>query len=196
MKNIGVLAFQGSVIEHEKKLHDAGVKTTKVRHPQHLDSIDAIILPGGESTCIRRMLNEFHLMEPLTNKIKQGLPAWGTCAGAILLSRIVDGKPNPSPLGMLDIEIERNSYGSQLDSFQYKTPLPFIENRETNLIFIRAPRISSAGTCDNLLSIEWKNRQEIVAVKSDNILVTTFHPELDSNSVFHKYFVDEYVKTN
>ncbi|BBM83194.1 pyridoxal 5'-phosphate synthase glutaminase subunit PdxT [Candidatus Uabimicrobium amorphum] len=195
MKTVGVLAFQGSVIEHKKKINEAGADAREVRHPEDLNAIDAIILPGGESTCITRMLNEFQLMEPLAQKIQQGLPVWGTCAGAILLSRNVDGQPNPLPLGIVDIDIERNSYGSQLDSFQYQTPVSFLDNRQVNLIFIRAPRIHSVHTCENLLNIEWKQQQEIVAVKQNNIFITTFHPELDSGCTFHRYFIDNYIKT-
>ncbi|WP_372368643.1 pyridoxal 5'-phosphate synthase glutaminase subunit PdxT [Candidatus Uabimicrobium sp. HlEnr_7] len=196
MKNIGVLAFQGSVIEHDKKLRAAGATTQEVRYPQDLNGIDAIILPGGESTCIHKMLNAFKLMEPLAKKIQQGLPVWGTCAGAILLSRSIDGKKNTTSLGILDIEIERNSYGGQLDSFQYQTTLPFIDNSDVSLIFIRAPRIVSIGACEKLLCVEQNQQQEIVAIKKNNILVTTFHPELDTGCAFHRYFINEYVKAS
>ena len=196
MKTVGVLAFQGSVIEHKKKIHDVGAVAHEVRHPEDLNAIDAIIFPGGESTCITKMLNRFHLMEPLAQKIQQGLPVWGTCAGAILLASVVDGQPNPIPLGIADIDIERNSYGSQLDSFEYQTQVSFLDNHNANLIFIRAPRIHSVRTCENLLNIEWKQKTEIVAVKQNNIFITTFHPELDSGCAFHRYFIENYIKAS
>ena len=190
MKNIGVLGFQGGVIEHKRKLELLGANVVDVRYPQDLQKIDAIILPGGESTCIRKLLYNFSLMEPLAQKISDGLPAWGTCAGAILLSQNIDGQENETPLGLLNIKITRNSYGSQLDSFQCKALAPAVAEKELDFIFIRAPRILSVGNASTIATI---NDSEIVAVRQNHILATTFHPELATGCDFHRYFLQNIV---
>lgn len=191
MKNIGILAFQGGVAEHKEKLKMLHTQVHEVRYPKDLENLDAIIIPGGESSCIRLLLNEFELTKPLARKIKDGLPVWGTCAGAILLSRNIDGKINESPLAILDISIARNGYGKQLDSFVHEASIPFISKKTIDLIFIRAPKIVSTKKALSLITIH--NESEIVAVKQNNILATTFHPELSSGCEFHRYFLQEFI---
>jgi 5'-phosphate synthase pdxT subunit len=189
---IGVLALQGSFKEHLTclqalpEVHGVCVKTA-----EELNSVDGLILPGGESTTMGKLLREFGILEPLAKKIQTGLPVWGTCAGMILLAKSI-AEQTESHLGVMDICVRRNAYGSQLDSFSINTVLPDISNSPVPLVFIRAPYVESAGKDVRILA---KIHDKIVAAEQANMLVTAFHPELTSDLTFHKYFVEKVQKS-
>ncbi|MDF2501144.1 MAG: pdxT [Anaerosporomusa subterranea] len=188
MLTIGVLALQGAIKEHLDRLQSLPqVKGILVKATMELEDVDGLILPGGESTAMGKLLREFDLLEPLTAKIKAGLPVWGTCAGMILLAKSIIGQPD-NHLGVMDICVQRNGYGSQLDSFSINTILPDISNNPIPLVFIRAPYVESVGPDVKILA---KIDDKIVAVEQDNILATAFHPELTSDLTFHKYFAEK-----
>lgn len=185
---IGVLALQGSVIEHIKCLEKIeGVQVIEVRKAEQLLELDGLILPGGESTTIGKLLREYQIMEPLRDLIKTGLPVWGTCAGMILLARdIVD--EDEVYLNVLDVSVRRNAYGSQLDSFQSSAVITKIAQHDIPLTFIRAPFIENCGPEVEILLVLDGN---IVAVKHNHILATSFHPELTEDLSFHRYFINQ-----
>jgi 5'-phosphate synthase pdxT subunit len=173
---IGILALQGDVIEHVNKLTERGTPSRLIRYPEHLEGIKGLILPGGESTTLTKLIRLSGLEQPIKNLIKSGLPVWGTCAGVILLSK-------GGILECVDLEVERNAYGAQLDSF-VKTGT--FSTQQIPMVFIRAPRIRKAyGSCETLIVLD----DHIVAARSGNILLSTFHPELTDNPVFIDYFL-------
>ncbi|MDQ0204226.1 pyridoxal 5'-phosphate synthase glutaminase subunit PdxT [Pectinatus haikarae] len=186
MKKIGVLAMQGAVDEHLKKLKAVGAAGRKIRSEDELDQIDGIIIPGGESTAIGKLLEAFGLMEPLHKKIDAGMPVWGTCAGMILLAKhICDQKK--TYLNAMDILVRRNAYGGQLDSFTAMQRVKHVSANEIPMVFIRAPYIDKA---DKGVEILAETRGHIIAAKQKNMLATSFHPELTADNSFHKYFVE------
>ncbi|MBQ8829866.1 MAG: pyridoxal 5'-phosphate synthase glutaminase subunit PdxT [Burkholderiaceae bacterium] len=184
MQCVGVLALQGSFAEHLHSLSDIGVKALVVQNKADLERVDRLIIPGGESTTIGKILRDTELFYPLKEKIQNGMPVWGTCAGCILLAKQVQsGVPQ---LECMNIRVERNAYGSQLDSFSTQEMIPVISNKLLNLIFIRAPKIRSVfGHAQVLCQV----RGEIVAVRENSMFVTTFHPELADGGDFHQYFL-------
>ena len=184
--NIGVLSFQGSVEEHIELLKTIeNVNPIEVKTLSALDKIDGLIIPGGESTTISKLLNIFGLAKPLEKRIDDGMPVWGTCAGLILLAKEIQGeKPH---LNVMDIAVKRNAYGTQKDSFCVNSKIPEVSNSDIPLVFIRAPWIESAKPNVKILS---KINGHIVAARQGNMLATSFHPELTQNNKFHKYFVD------
>lgn len=186
MITIGVLALQGSVVEHINLLKKIdGVSILEVKTKKDLDVVDGIILPGGESTTIAKLLHDFKLFEPLKERIERGLPVWGTCAGMILLAKNIVGE---SPhLATMDIVVKRNAYGAQLDSFQNKVIIPEISIDPIELVFIRAPWIEKADRNVRILCII---NSHIVAARQDNMLVTSFHPELTDDITVHEYFAN------
>ncbi|SHJ88213.1 pyridoxal 5'-phosphate synthase glutaminase subunit PdxT [Paramaledivibacter caminithermalis] len=188
---IGVLALQGAFREHMKCLKKIGIHGKLVKSNKDLEGIDGIILPGGESTAMGKLLVDFNMKENLSNKIKNGLPAWGTCAGMILLAKKIDGE-NKAHLGVMDIDVKRNAYGRQLGSFSTEKIIPEISDEPIELVFIRAPYINSVN---NGVDILCEVDGNIVAAKQRNILVTSFHPELTENRAFHRYFV-KMIKNN
>lgn len=186
MIRVGVLALQGSVIEHMHMLNAIdNVEPVEVKSNIDLNEIDGIILPGGESTVIGKLMKDFGLFHALKSRIVDGMPAWGTCAGMILLAKgIVDEEPH---LSAMDIKVRRNAYGRQIDSFSKNAVIPAISPEPIELIFIRAPWIEAAGDhVDKLLSIDG----HIVAAHQNNMLVTSFHPELTKDLNVHKYYID------
>lgn len=183
---IGVLALQGAFREHMKCLEKIGVQGKLIKSNKDLEGIDGIILPGGESTAIGKMLIDFNMKENLSNKIKNGLPAWGTCAGMILLAKKINGE-DKAYLKVMDIDVKRNAYGRQLGSFSTKKVLPEISAAPIELVFIRAPYINSAG---NNVEVLCEIDGNIVAARQINILATSFHPELSADLSFHRYFVE------
>ena len=187
MINIGVLAFQGSVEEHIDSLSKInGVHPVRVKTEEDLEKVSGLIIPGGESTTIGKLLREFSILEPLRKKIIKGLPVWGTCAGMVLLSKEIIGE-DIIRIGTFNARVRRNAYGSQLDSFTTKTMIPDIANKEITLVFIRAPWIEEVYDGVKILAeIDGK----IVAAKQDNILVTSFHPELTEELYFHSHFIE------
>jgi 5'-phosphate synthase pdxT subunit len=187
---IGILAIQGSVIEHRRALEKLNVDVVEVRLPDDLKGLDGIILPGGESTTISKLMSRFGLFKELKKRISKGLPAWGTCAGAILLAKKVTGKNPPPTLEVMDIEVSRNAYGSQIDSFVGKLRVKSEELKAKNIegIFIRAPKISPLKNSDVEALAECNG--EPVMLRQKNMLVTSFHPELTDDTSVHQYFVD------
>jgi pyridoxal 5'-phosphate synthase pdxT subunit len=180
---IGVLDLQGGVCEHLDHLERLGIKTRPVKQPGDFDGLTGLIIPGGESTCLARLLKIFDLESLIIRKFRDGIKLWGTCAGAILLARTLTGeKPH---LGLIDIEVERNSFGSQLDSFTCEASVPEVSDEPAPLTFIRAPKILKVGEGVKVLL---RIRDFIAAAESPDVLVTVFHPELTPCLGFHRYF--------
>jgi len=186
MKKIGVLAIQGAFREHKEMLDKiADVTGVLVKYEKELGEIDGLIIPGGESTAMGKLLRDFGLLEPLKAKIKAGLPVWGTCAGMILLAKKLVNDDTVH-LEVMDIEVTRNGYGRQLGSFETTIQIPEFSVDEIPLVFIRAPYAVSVGdNVDILLEVDGR----IVACQQGNMLATAFHPEITNNLAFHKYFV-------
>ncbi len=191
MSIIGVLSMQGAVAEHLDLLAKIdGVQVLQVKKASQLDDIDGLIMPGGESTTMGKLLRQYNIMDPLRERIKRGMPVWGTCAGMILLAQKIINHDD-SYLGVLDVTVRRNAYGSQLDSFHTTALIPKIADYPLPLTFIRAPYIEEAGPeVEVLLSLDGK----IVAVEQNNVLATSFHPELNEDLSFHQYFVNKVKK--
>lgn len=182
---IGVLALQGAFREHIRCLENIGIQGKLIKSNKDLEGIDGIILPGGESTAIGKMLIDFNMRENLACKIKNGLPVWGTCAGMILLAKRIN-ESDDSHLKVMDIDVKRNAYGRQLGSFSTEKVIPEISDEPVELVFIRAPYINCAT---NDVKILCEIDGNIVAARQGNILATSFHPELTEDEAFHKYFV-------
>jgi 5'-phosphate synthase pdxT subunit len=186
---IGVLALQGDFREHVAMLRGIGVEAIEVRLPKDLDRSDGLVLPGGESTTIGKLLVTFGLMEPVRDRALTGMPMYGTCAGAIVLAQRVNGRGVEQPLvGVLDLEIQRNAFGRQVDSFEADIPLSFLPDEPFHAVFIRAPIIQSVGCHVNVLGR--LDDGTIVAAQQGNILVTSFHPEMTRDGRVHRYFAD------
>ena len=185
MTNIGVLALQGAFIEHEKMLRALGAETTQVRLPQHLDSLDGLIIPGGESTTIGKLATTYGLMEPL-RQFAQVYPTWGTCAGMIFLAKELGHNQQPI-LGLMDITVDRNAFGRQVDSFEAQLDISVLEGDPFHAVFIRAPVVTQVDDSVDVLSTLADGR--IVATRQKHLLATAFHPELTGDSRLHGYFL-------
>lgn len=184
---IGVLALQGGIIEHLRLIEAAGAEAKIVRYNQDLEDIDGLILPGGESTTISKILNRTNMMKDLRTRILAGLPVWGTCAGMILLAKNLSNDDKVDGIKTMDITVRRNAYGTQIDSFNTLVNVPEVSENEIPLVFIRAPFIEETG---NNVKVICEVNGHIVAARQDNMLVSSFHPELTSNTDFHKYFIN------
>ena len=186
---IGDLALQGAFIEHEKMLRRLGVEAVEVRLPRDLDGVDGVIIPGGESTTIGKLAVQYNLIEPLRELAKSGKPLWGTCAGLIFMAK--DVQRNQPLLGLMDVTVQRNAFGRQVDSFEANISIKRVDgNKVFHAIFIRAPLIESVGAGVEVLAhVEKDNAEVIVAAQQGNLLVTSFHPELSNDDRFHRYFV-------
>ncbi len=185
---VGVLSLQGAFKEHIDRIKGCGASAVEVRFPQQMDDIDGIIIPGGESTTINKLLEKYKLKEKLNKFYKDGKPIFGTCAGLILISRYIKGEGRG--LGYIDINVQRNAYGRQIDSFEQliSIDLDGIKNgRKFNSIFIRAPRILNIGKEVKLLG---KSGKDMVLVRDGNVMASTFHPELTDDLRIHRYFLD------
>jgi 5'-phosphate synthase pdxT subunit len=182
---VGVLSFQGGVIEHLNQIRSLGHIGVEVKKESDLNDIDGIILPGGESTTIGKLLKITGLIEPLKEKIKNGLPTWGTCAGMILLANEIEDQES-NHLQLMDIKVRRNAFGTQVDSFKTYKIIPEISQEKMELVFIRAPYITELKENGKILC---KVDDKIVAAKQDNIIVTSFHPELTDDLRFLNYFL-------
>ena len=185
---IGVLALQGDVREHARALESAGARAVAVRRPSELAGVDALVVPGGESTTIWKLAEAFDLLEPVRSRIKAGMPAYGSCAGMIMLAdRIEDGVPGQQTFGGIDMVVRRNAFGRQVDSFEADLHLagvgPF------RAVFIRAPWVESVGPGVEVLGRVGPD-DRIVAVRQGPLLATSFHPELTGDARVHSYFVD------
>lgn len=186
---IGVLALQGAFIEHETMLKRLGVEAVEVRLPKDLTGVDGVIIPGGESTTIGKLAAQYNLIVPLRELAKAGKPLWGTCAGLIFMAKDV-GRDQPL-LGLMDVAVQRNAFGRQVDSFEASLTIKGVDgDKPFHAIFIRAPLIESVGAgVDVLARVEKDNEEVIVAAQQGNLLVTSFHPELSNDDRFHRYFV-------
>ncbi|MCE5209542.1 MAG: pyridoxal 5'-phosphate synthase glutaminase subunit PdxT [Chloroflexi bacterium] len=189
-KRIGVLALQGAFIEHVKMLQGLGVEAVQVRLPQHLDGLDGLIIPGGESTTIGKLMVDFELIEPL-RRFGEQKAIWGTCAGAILLSRDIH-RTQPL-LGLMDITVERNAFGRQVDSFSADLSVPCLslvsqDPSPFHAVFIRAPIIEKVLNGTEVLARLQDGK--IIAARQGHFLATSFHPELTGDDRFHRYFLE------
>ena len=185
MIRIGVLALQGSVIEHIIMLDSLNdVEAVRVKTKRDLQLIDGIILTGGESTAIGKLLRDFDLFDALKSRIENGLPVWGTCAGMILLAKEISGEA--PHLAVMNIKVRRNAYGRQIDSFGSSVVIPEISTKPIELVFICAPWIEEAKGSVEILGIL---DGHIIAARQKNMLVTSFHPELTNDMSVHKYFL-------
>ena len=186
-KAVGILALQGDFREHFDILQTLGVPAIPVKLPADLEKIDRLIIPGGESTTIGKLLVRFKLLQPIWNRIKKGMPVWGTCAGAILMAkRVADGTPGQPLLRVMNITVRRNAFGRQLESFEARVAMKSVAKRSIPALFIRAPIFESPGKNVEVLA----NRDnKIVAAREKNMLITSFHPELAGSTELHKYFV-------
>lgn len=186
----GILALQGDVAEHRVALLDLGVEASTVRTTAELTHVDALVLPGGESTTISHLLVTSGLLEPLRERLESGMPAFGTCAGLVLLSsRIVDGRRDQPALGYLDVTVRRNGYGRQVASFESTTQLKGVGSVPT--VFIRAPRIMSVGDAVEVLATtDAGDGEHPVVVRQGPVLGASFHPELTSDRSLHALFLD------
>jgi len=187
MPSIGVLALQGDFAEHIAVLGRLGVAATEVRLPEQLEGLDGLIIPGGESTTIARLMHEWELLEPIGERAAGGMAVWGTCAGAIVLAERAPGLDRPG-LGIMDITVERNAFGRQVDSFEVDLEVPALGPPPFHAVFIRAPLISEVGPhAERLASLA---DSTVVAARQDGLLATAFHPELTDDTRFHRYFVE------
>lgn len=182
---IGVLSMQGAFAEHINALNKLKVEAIPVRSKSDFDNIDGLIIPGGESTAIGKLLEVFELKEILTEKIKAGFPVWGTCAGMIILANKIEGS-DVKHIPVMDIEVVRNAYGRQLGSFTIDSSMDGVDTPYP-MVFIRAPYINRVGEGVKILA---KVNDKIVAAKENNILVTSFHPELTEDLRIHQYFIN------
>ena len=185
---VGVLALQGDFAEHLTMLRKLEVETREVRLPGDLAGLQGLIIPGGESTTQARLMDTYGLREPLKERVRSGMAVWGTCAGLILLAGKL-AEDRPEPLGLMDIEVQRNAYGRQVDSFETDLPVPVLSNRKDfHTVFIRAPKILHVGKNVAVLASLPKGG-EVVAVQQERMLATAFHPELTGDTRFHHYFL-------
>jgi len=183
---IGVLALQGAFVEHIDFLKKLNVIAIAVRAEKDLDEIDGLIIPGGESTAIGKLLDDFKLKKKLQAKIEAGFPVWGTCAGMIILAKKI-ANFDITHIPVMDIEVERNAYGRQLGSFSVNQKIIGIGEEDFPMVFIRAPYIKQTGKNVSVLA-EVDGR--VVAAREKNMLVTSFHPELTDDLRIHQYFID------
>jgi 5'-phosphate synthase pdxT subunit len=188
MPRIGVLALQGDFREHAHILRRLGAEATEVRLPGHLDGLDGLILPGGESTTMGKLAVEYQLLEPLRELATRGTPLWGTCAGLIMLARDV-GHEQPL-VGALDVQVTRNAFGRQVDSFEADLRVPVLSEPEHpfRAVFIRGPLVTRVGPSVEVLAC-LDGKDQIVAVRQGHLLGTAFHPELTDDDRFHRYFL-------
>ena len=185
---VGILALQGDFRENSIILHKIGVETILIKLPEHLRSIDRLIIPGGESTTIGKLLSIYDLIEPIRKRVREGMPIWGTCAGAILMAKHVsNGLPNQNSFKLMNITAKRNAFGSQLDSFETNLNIKQIGTVPLHVIFIRAPILESLG--DNVEILARVDGDKVVAAKQDKMIATCFHPELTIDTRFHEYFL-------
>jgi 5'-phosphate synthase pdxT subunit len=190
--SIGVFALQGDVREHLRVLTDLGVDAFRVRRPEELARCDGLVLPGGESTTMYKLARTFDLFEPLAERIRGGMPTFGTCAGMIMLAdRIKDGIEGQETLGGLDITVRRNAFGRQVDSFEGELEFNHLDE-PVHAVFIRAPWVEEVGDDVEVLATipTGEAAGRIVAVRQGSLMATSFHPEVGSDDRIHRYFVD------
>ena len=187
MTQIGVLALQGDFAEHIGIFQRLGIAAREVRHPQELADLDGLVIPGGESTTVARLMSEFALLEPLRERAQNGFPLWGTCAGMIVLAQRASELAWPT-LGALAIAVRRNAFGRQVDSFETDLVVPALGEQPFHAVFIRAPIVEEVD--DGVEVLAKLEDGKAVAVRQANALATAFHPELTEDDRFHRYFID------
>jgi 5'-phosphate synthase pdxT subunit len=190
---IGVLALQGDVREHLRALAECDVVARPVRRPGELDSVDALVIPGGESTTMSKLAIDFGVLEPLRKRVAGGMPVYGSCAGMIMLATdVVDGRPDQQTLAGIDMVVRRNAFGRQVDSFEGPVEIDGIDGGPFHAVFIRAPWVESIGDAVEVLGrvTEGPAAGRIVAVRQRNLLATAFHPELTGDLRVHRFFVE------
>ena len=191
--NIGVLALQGDVREHLSALAESDVLARPVRRTEELDQVDALVIPGGESTTMSNLAITFGLMEPLRKRIAGGMPVYGSCAGMIMLaSTVLDGRPDQESFQGIDMTVRRNAFGRQVDSFEAAVGIDDIAGGDFHAVFIRAPWVEEVGDDVRVLGrvSDGAAAGRIVAVRQGNLLATAFHPELTGDLRVHRYFVE------
>jgi len=181
-----VLALQGAFREHVAAFRSLGCESLEVRTPEDVAAIDALVIPGGESTTIGKLLGDYQMLDPLLERLQAGLPAYGTCAGAILLALEIVDSDQPR-LGLMDMKVRRNAYGRQLDSFETSLEIPCLGSEPFPAVFIRAPLIESVGSGVEVLA---RYRDGVVLARQGHLLVGTFHPELTGDLRLHRYFLE------
>ena len=190
---IGVLALQGDVREHLAALAAVGARGVPVRRTSELDAVDALVLPGGESTTIDKLLRAFDLFGPVRDRLRAGMPAYGSCAGMILLAdRVLDGTSDQQTLGGMDVTVRRNAFGRQVASFETDLRIDGIDGDPVHAVFIRAPWVEQVGPAAQVLGrVEGgPTAGTIVAVRQGPLLVTSFHPEVTGDTRVHRLFVE------
>jgi 5'-phosphate synthase pdxT subunit len=192
--NIGVLALQGDVQEHIQSLSDCGVVAVAVKTAQELEGVDALVIPGGESTTIAKLARSFGLLDLIKDRIQMGMPTYGSCAGMILLAnKLEDAALGQETFGGIDMTVRRNAFGRQVDSFETDLKFKGITEPSIRAVFIRAPWVESVGKDVEVLAqvIDESGKSHPVAVRQGKVLATSFHPELTGDNRVHKFFVEE-----
>ena len=189
---IGVLALQGDVAEHIASLGDCGVIASGVRSKQEIQSVDALVIPGGESTTIAKLAKAFGVFDLIKSRIASGMPTYGSCAGMILIAdQILDGGVDQEGFGGIDAQVRRNAFGRQVDSFETDLTFAGISGAAFRAVFIRAPWVESVGTQVEVLA---SFNGHPVAIRQGHLLATSFHPELTGDNRIHRFFVDQLCK--
>lgn len=183
---VGILALQGDVVEHAAALERAGASPSEVKTPADLANVDALIIPGGESTTVMKLLERAGLAGPIAQRVRAGMPLWGTCMGMIVAARQIDGLDQPS-LDLIDIAVRRNAFGRQNESAEVELHIDALGSKPFPGIFIRAPWIERCGPAVELLA---ERDGHGVMVRQGNVLATSFHPELSGDLRVHRYFLD------
>jgi 5'-phosphate synthase pdxT subunit len=186
--NVGVLALQGAFAVHEQRLRECGVAARQVRTPDDLDRVDALVMPGGESTTMSKLLTTSGLFDVVASRIEDGMPVFGTCAGMILLAtEVLDGRPDQRSFGAIDIAVRRNGYGRQVDSFEADLDVPSVGERPFHGVFIRAPKVERVGDGIEVLA---EHQGVPVLLRRGRVSVASFHPELSGDARLHRSFID------
>jgi 5'-phosphate synthase pdxT subunit len=190
---IGVLALQGDVREHLRALAESGAAPRPVRRPEELAEVDALVIPGGESTTMSNLAVSFGLLDPVRKRIADGMPVYGSCAGMIMLATtVLDGRPDQESFAGIEMTVRRNAFGRQVDSFEARVAIEDITGGEFHAVFIRAPWVEQVGPGVRVLGrvSAGPAAGRIVAVRQGNLLATAFHPELTGDLRVHRYFVE------
>ena len=183
---IGVLALQGDVREHLSAIEECGARAVRVRTVEELSAVDALIIPGGESSTVGMLLERYGVMEPLRERIEAGMPVFGTCTGLILMAREIEGSGQPR-IGCMDVAVQRNAYGRQVDSFEASIPAPVLGEEPLRAVFIRAPKISRTGPEVEVLA---ESEGSPILVRQNHLLGASFHPELTGDRRVHRLFIE------
>jgi 5'-phosphate synthase pdxT subunit len=193
MTTIGVLALQGDVREHLRALVSSGAESRPVRRPEELEAVDALVIPGGESTTMSNLAIAFGLLDPIRKRIAGGMPVYGSCAGMIMLaSTVLDGRPDQESFAGIEMTVRRNAFGRQVDSFEAPVEIEGIAGGEFHAVFIRAPWVEQVGPGVRVMGrvTSGPAAGRIVAVQQGNLLATAFHPELTGDLRVHRHFVE------